>query len=115
MAFLLRQRSLRGLSVTWPIPGKRPARARASRSHNAVFAGRRMPDRRPRLVLDVGRKLAAIGPAMFHHLLVQTDIHAGAVIAVARKAEFLREFAWARQAGVDIELLPSQSDGVSRF
>src|SRR3954466_11097595 len=100
MAFLLRQRSLRGLSVTWPITAKRPARARASRSHDVVFAGRRLPDQRPRLMLDVGRKLAAIGRQLAHHLLVQPDIHAGAVIAVARKAEFLREFLSRRQAGV---------------
>ncbi len=45
-----------------------------------------------RLVLDLRRQLAAVGGEFRHHLLVQPDVHAGGIIAVAGVTEFLREF-----------------------
>src|SRR2546423_14812963 len=42
-------------------------------------------------MLDLGRQLAAIGGELRHHLLVQPDVHARGIIAVAGIAELLGE------------------------
>jgi hypothetical protein len=43
-------------------------------------------------LLDFGRQLATIRREFGHHLLVQPDVHAGGIIAVAGVAEFLGKF-----------------------
>src|SRR6185312_579885 len=61
-------------------------------------------------VLDLGRQLATVGGQLGHDLLVQPDIHAGGIVAVARVAKFLRELLACRKARIDVERLHQVDD-----
>src|SRR4051794_4642471 len=56
-------------------------------------------------MLDLGWQLAAIGSELGHHLLVQPDVHARGIIAVAGIAQFLCEVLARTEAGINIERL----------
>ena len=61
-------------------------------------------------VLDFRRQLAAIGGELGHHLLVQPDVHARGIIAVAGVAELLGELLARREARIDVERLHQVDD-----
>jgi hypothetical protein len=87
------------------VPNKRPAIGGPHGLHRTLKPGCRQA-----LVLDLGRQLAAIRRKLGHHLLVQPDVHAGGIIAVAGVTEFLGKLLAGAEAGIDVKRLHQIDD-----